>query len=1211
MSFLFLKIYDFFSKHKYLLFTILFLLVAVFWFLASRIRFNEDIIDFLPKTKEVENITDVFRLIKSNDKLVLIVSDNETGKNNPEKLISYADMIFQDVKSRLMPSLVNDITYKISEEEISGTYDVLWNNLPFFLDDDDYTHIEKMIDSSHIDSVMISDYKMLVSPAGMFMRKFIVRDPLNLSKYALQKISLSGIGNSYNIYNSCIFSKDNKNLLMFITTANPTSESYNNTKLIKELDEIISENIKKAGTNSIDIQYYGAVAASVSNARQMKIDFLLTMGIAVVVLLIFFGLFFRNKSSILILMLPVIFGGLFAFAMVYLINPDISLIAIGAGSVILGIAINYSIHFYAHYRHVGLVRLVIKDLATPMIIGSTTTIGAFLSLLLVRSDMLKDFGLFSALCLVGAVLFTMIFFPFFLKKQNRDSESENRFSFIDKISSYHFERNPYIIGGIIILTVFLFVMARKVNFETDMNKLGYTSEKLQRAEQTLNNISDSSLRQVIIVSKGKNLDESLRNNEKIARKIEELQQRKIIDQVSGVSSVLFSDSLQQIKMQKWESFWNEQRTEHIKNYITQSSKKLGFTEDAFSGFFSMLNKKYSKINSQDFDYLKTHFAGQFVNEDGKNNFVLTLLKINPQKRDEIMAALPENEHTVVVETNSLLSHFIEIINRDFNTILLITSLLVFFFLLLSYGRIELAVIAFIPMLISWVWILGIMSLLDVKFNIFSIIISAFIFGLGDDYSIFIMDGLLQEYKKGVKLLNSYKTAVFLSALTMFIGVGVLIFAKHPALRSIALLTIIGMLSVVFLSYTVAPTLFKLLVYKKRKFRKFPVTFFGLLYAVVCYSYFLGGCFITGLLGLTIIKILPVKKKKRQFLIHYMMMAVCRSTMYVMFFARKRIINFTSETYKKPAVIICNHQSIIDIPLLLMFSPKIIMITNDKWYRSSLAGIIIRMSGYLTSSLGYDVISEKFSEYVKEGYSIVIFPEGSRSEDQQIHRFHKGAFYLAEKMKLDILPIIFHGTANYVAKDELMGKKSLVTIKFLDRIAPDNNDYGADYLERSKNITRLYRQEFAKILDEYRSPKFYKDIVIKNYIYKGPILEWYTRIKLKLEHNYSLYNEVIPMKASVLDIGCGYGYMSLMLGLISNERQIKGIDYDEEKIEVASHCISKHDNISFASENILNYKFENQDVFFQYHVNRLLLSQKQLFCPSYLFLLCLLFPFCLE
>jgi 2-polyprenyl-3-methyl-5-hydroxy-6-metoxy-1,4-benzoquinol methylase len=102
--------------------------------------------------------------------------------------------------------------------------------------------------------------------------------------------------------------------------------------------------------------------------------------------------------------------------------------------------------------------------------------------------------------------------------------------------------------------------------------------------------------------------------------------------------------------------------------------------------------------------------------------------------------------------------------------------------------------------------------------------------------------------------------------------------------------------------------------------------------------------------------------------------------------------------------------------------------------------------------------------------------------------------------------------------------------------------------------------------------------VRNYIYKGPVLEWYTRIKLRLEDNYALFDRYVPRKAIVTDIGCGYGYLSLMLGFVSGERQILGIDYDEEKINLARNCISRGDHIRFEAGDANDFHFEPADVF---------------------------------
>ena len=163
-------------------------------------------------------------------------------------------------------------------------------------------------------------------------------------------------------------------------------------------------------------------------------------------------------------------------------------------------------------------------------------------------------------------------------------------------------------------------------------------------------------------------------------------------------------------------------------------------------------------------------------------------------------------------------------------------MLVFMVLLIVYGRIELTLVSFIPMFISWIWILGIMGMAGIQFNIINIIISALIFGLGDDYSLFIMDGLLQEYKTGKKNLSSFKSSIILSAITTIAGLGVLIFAKHPALQSIALISIIGILCVVIMSQILIPFFFSVLIKNRVSKNRFPWTLWGFIKSSFAFSY---------------------------------------------------------------------------------------------------------------------------------------------------------------------------------------------------------------------------------------------------------------------------------------------------------------------------------------------------------------------------------------
>ena len=101
---------------------------------------------------------------------------------------------------------------------------------------------------------------------------------------------------------------------------------------------------------------------------------------------------------------------------------------------------------------------------------------------------------------------------------------------------------------------------------------------------------------------------------------------------------------------------------------------------------------------------------------------------------------------------------------------------------------------------------------------------------------------MSEYKTGQKNLDSYKTGIFISATTTMIGIGVLIFASHPALKSIGLITIIGMFCVIIISNTIQPALFKYFITNRTDKKRVPFTFLSLLQSVFAFIWFAVGCF---------------------------------------------------------------------------------------------------------------------------------------------------------------------------------------------------------------------------------------------------------------------------------------------------------------------------------------------------------------------------------
>lgn len=118
---------------------------------------------------------------------------------------------------------------------------------------------------------------------------------------------------------------------------------------------------------------------------------------------------------------------------------------------------------------------------------------------------------------------------------------------------------------------------------------------------------------------------------------------------------------------------------------------------------------------------------------------------------------------------------------------------------------------------------------------------------------------------------------------------------------------------------------------------------------------------------------------------------------------------------RPSVYICNHQSHLDLICLLALSPRMIFLTNDWVWHNPLYGFLIRHAEYYPASEGIDTLKPRFRSLVDRGYSIAIFPEGTRSKDLRVGRFHQGAFHVAAQLGLDIVPMYLYGTGRCLRK----------------------------------------------------------------------------------------------------------------------------------------------------------------------------------------------------
>ena len=1179
MTQFFIGVYDYFERHKILFYLSLISCVLLMGFFALQVRFEENITQFFPDTKDSQNTIKVFDNLKIKDKIIIMLSSADTCQRvEPDSLIEAAGQLQQTLTEKAGGTLIKGIFAQVDQSLIGGATDFVYEHLPLFLTDTDYQRFDSLLTEKGIQAIMQKNYTNLLSPAGIALRSYILRDPLGLGSEALKHLQDFQLEANYEIYDEHIFSKDGSTLLMFITPVFSTGSTGKNDELIKILEEELQH--VQGESPTIRAEYFGGPSVGVYNARQIKKDTILTSSLALLIIIVFISLVFKRKRSIPLIITPVLFGGLFALFLIFFIKGSISAIAVGAGSAVMGIALSYSIHMLAHQNHVSTVQQLIKEIAYPLTVGSFTTIGAFLGLIFTSSDLLRDFGLFASLALVGTTLFCLIYLPHFLKGQ-ADVKQGRVLRIIEKINAYSYEKNKWLVGGILLITVICFFTSQKVGFNNDMMSLNYEPQHLKQSEEKLMQLFDSDEKTVLFVSVGKDMNQATETYAVTNQKLLALKDQGLIKDYASASQFLISPQEQQLRLKRWKDYWTDEKQQQVREQLETAAAEYRFRPGSFDPFYQWLNQPFGEYH---YAAQEDDLSGKLLNEWQTSADSITMLisqiRISDQNKETVYQHFSKDQDVVIFDRSYFANKWVSAINDDFYLILYISSFLIFFALWFSYGRIELTLMSFLPMLVSWVIILGLMGILGIEFNIINIILSTFIFGIGDDFSIFIMDGLQNKYRTGQKVLNSHKTAIFFSAFTTVVGMGALVFAKHPALQSISLISILGMIAVVLVAYTIQPLIFRFFIAGPASKGLPPYTLIGLIRTVLLFLLFFIGCIFLRVL-IAVLYLVPVRKSSKQRLVCRLIQITCKGILLLATAVKKEHINKANERFQHPAIIIANHQSFIDILVLLSLSSKILMVTNHWVWHSPFFGAIIRYVDFYYIGEGYEQYMERMRKKVKEGYSIAIFPEGTRTYNGKMKRFHKGAFYLAETLQLDILPILLYGNNKIIAKAQPFNiRKGIIYTEILPRIPADDLSFGTTYQERTKRISAYMKEGYARICREKNTtdnPAFY-EALIQNYIYKGPVVEWYIRIKVKMERNYRLFNRLIPVQGQITDIGCGFGPLCYMLSMLSEDRDILGIDYDEDKIALAQHGWLRNEHLQFRHGNALEYPLPESDVF---------------------------------
>ncbi len=381
----------------------------------------------------------------------------------------------------------------------------------------------------------------------------------------------------------------------------------------RRLVEIVEKQISivKDAHPEADILFHGAPVQSVNNSRQIKTDLSLTLSISLILVCIGICICFKNKSTIPMLIFPVVYGAVFALAMMYLVKGTMSLMALGIGAIVLGVALSYCLHVITHYKYVSSPERVLREQATPVFLGCLTTIGSFLGLLFTSSELLSDFGLFASFGLVGTTFFSLVFLPHFFNPE-RNRRSKKAFRALERFNSHRFEKHKWLIVLIVIISCICFYTQRWVTFDADLTHINYTSSEVKRSQSLLQRKTQPGLVTTYYATSDPSLDVALTKSRQMFEVLDSLKDRGRVRGFSKAASLFPTEAEQNARLEAWTNFWSQERLASTKAMIAHACAKNGISPAFFGPFNDVVTTDYDIINPYEDEILPAGLMANII-----------------------------------------------------------------------------------------------------------------------------------------------------------------------------------------------------------------------------------------------------------------------------------------------------------------------------------------------------------------------------------------------------------------------------------------------------------------------------------------------------------------------------------------------------------------------------------------------------------------------
>jgi|APFre7841882630_1041343.scaffolds.fasta_scaffold03970_3 1-acyl-sn-glycerol-3-phosphate acyltransferase len=152
------------------------------------------------------------------------------------------------------------------------------------------------------------------------------------------------------------------------------------------------------------------------------------------------------------------------------------------------------------------------------------------------------------------------------------------------------------------------------------------------------------------------------------------------------------------------------------------------------------------------------------------------------------------------------------------------------------------------------------------------------------------------------------------------------------------------------------------------------------------------------------------------------------------FIKLRYEDHSKNGPSEPYVFVCNHRASSDAFLMCVLPHEAVQVVNIWPFRIPVIGFYARWAGYLNiNMMAPELFFENAMQLLRDGVSIIFFPEGTRSAGREMGHFHGAAFKLALQSRAPIVPLCISGNESIPPRGSLLLNPGTIRVRRLPAI----------------------------------------------------------------------------------------------------------------------------------------------------------------------------------